>query len=354
MDYFFAQVEERENPELKGKPVVVGANPKAGKGRGVVCTSNYEARKYGIKSAMPISTAWHKCPTAVFLPVNGSLYYEASRNVMRIFRQFADKFEQVSVDEAYFDVSDRCKSYEETIELAKLIKKEVLEKERLTCSVGIGPNKLLAKIAAGENKPDGLTVVRPEEVENFLNPKKVGALYGIGPKTESHLNSLGIITVEDVVKMPKEMLMQEMGSFGEDLHNMARGIDNRAVSEEWITKSIGRQYTFERDTKNKRFIMAMIDDMIREIYRELKEQDFLFKNITLKVRYEDFDTHTKSKTLEEYTDSVKILHTTASEQLEPFLKDGRRIRLVGISVHTLADRKTLKQGTLKEEQWTLI
>lgn len=354
MDYFFAQVEERENPSLKGKPVVVGADPKEGKGRGVVCTCNYEARKFGIKSAMPISTAWHKCPSAIFLPVRGELYYEASRNVMKIFRQYADKFEQVSVDEAYFDVSNRCKSFEEARELAKQIKKEVLEREHLTCSVGIGPNKLIAKIAAGENKPDGLTIVKPEEVSAFLNPKKVGALYGIGPKTESHLNSLGIITVEDALKTPKEILLQEMGSFGEDLYFMARGIDNREVSEEWITKSIGRQYTFERDTRNKRHLMSMIDDMIREIYRELKEQKFYFKNITLKVRYEDFDTHTKSKTLEEYTDSVKIIHTTASEQLDPFLKDSRRIRLIGISVHTLSDRKTLKRSALKEEQWTLI
>jgi DNA polymerase IV (DinB-like DNA polymerase) len=339
MDYFFAQVEERENPELKGKPVVVGANPKEGKGRGVVCTSNYLARKFGIKSAMPISTAWHKCPTAVFLPVRGELYYEASRNVMRIFRQFADKFEQVSVDEAYFDVSNRCKSFEEARELAIQIKKEVLEKEHLTCSVGIGPNKLIAKIAAGENKPDGLTIVLPDDVASFLNPKKVGALYGIGPKTEANLNSLGIITVDDLVNMPKEMLLREMGSFGEDIWHMARGLDNREVNEDWITKSIGRQYTFERDTKNKRFIMAMIDDMIREIYRELKEQNFFFKNITLKVRYEDFDTHTKSKTIEEYTDSVKTLRMIAEEQLNPFLKDNRRIRLVGISVHTLSDKK---------------
>ncbi|MEM3154724.1 MAG: DNA polymerase IV [Candidatus Woesearchaeota archaeon] len=354
MDCFFAQVEERENPSLKGKPVVVGADPKEGRGRGVVCTCNYEARKFGIKSAMPISTAWRKCPSAIFLPVNGQLYYGTSRNVMRILRQYADRFEQVSVDEAYLDVSKRCASFGEAREVAKQIKKEVLEKEKLTCSVGIGPNKLIAKIAAGENKPDGLTVVLPEEVASFLNPKKVGVLYGIGPKTESHLNSIGILTVEDVVKTPKNILLMELGSFGEDLYAMARGIDNREVSEEWITKSIGRQYTFERDTKNKRYIMAMIDDMIREIYRELKEQDFVFKNITLKVRYEDFDTHTKSRTLEEYSDSVKILHTTAAEQLEPFLKDERRIRLVGISVHSLADRKSLKQARLKEEQWTLI
>jgi len=351
MDYFFAQVEELYNPEIKGKPVVVGADPKEGKGRGVVCTCNYEARKFGIRSGMPISTAWRKCPTAVFLPVRFELYGEASRNVMRIFRKYADKFEQVSVDEAYLNVSNRCKSYEEAEKLAKELKREVLEKEHLTCSVGIGPNKLIAKIAAGEKKPDGLTIVR--DVGKFLLPKKVGALYGVGPKTESHLNSLGIVTIDDLVKTPKEILLQEFGIFGEDLHLMARGIDDREVCEEWITKSIGRQYTFDKDTKNRKFIMSMIDDMMREIYRELKEQDFVFKNVVLKVRYEDFDTHTKSKTLEGYTDSVKIMRLVAEEQLAPFLKDPRKIRLVGISAHSLADRKVLKKGRLPEEQWTL-
>jgi len=346
MDYFFAQVEERANPSLKGRPVVVGADPKEGKGRGVVATCNYEARKYSLKSGMPISTAWHKCPTAVFLPVRFELHGEASRAVMKIFRQYADKFEQMSVDEAYLDVSNQCKNYEEAAELAKKLKREVLQKERLTCSVGIGPNKLVAKIAAGENKPAGLTIVRPEDVRSFLNPKKVGALYGVGPKTEAHLNSLGIISVEDLSKAPKETLLQEFGVFGEDLYAMARGIDERELSEEWVTKSIGRQYTFEKDTKNRKFIMSMIDDMIREIYRELREQDFVFKNIILKVRYEDFDTHTKSKTLEDYTDSVKIIRKVAEEQLEPFLKDPRRIRLVGISVHSLAERKALKKSQL--------
>ena len=346
MDYFFAQVEERANPSLKGRPVVVGADPKEGKGRGVVSTCSYEARKFGIKSGMPISTAWQKCPTAVFLPVRFELYGEASHAVMKIFRTYSDKFEQMSVDEAYLDVSSRCKNYEEAEELAKKLKKEVLEKEKLTCSVGIGPNKLISKIAAGENKPDGLTVVRPTEVRSFLNPKKVGVLYGVGPKTEAHLNSLGIITVEDLSKVPKETLLQEFGIFGEDLYSMSRGIDERELSEEWVTKSIGRQYTFEKDTKNRKFIMSMIDDMIREIYRELKEQDFVFKNIVLKVRYEDFDTHTKSKTLEDYTDNVKIIRKVAEEQLAPFLKDQRKIRLVGISVHSLAERKSLKKVSL--------
>jgi len=346
MDYFFAQVEERENPELKGKPVVVGADPKEGKGRGVVATSNYVARKFGIKSAMPISTAWHKCPTAVFLPVNMSLYAEASRAVMSIFRQYANAFEQVSIDEAYLDISNHVKNYEDAEELAKKLKKEVLEKEKLTCSVGLGPNKLISKIAAGERKPDGLTIVKPDEVHAFLNPKKVGILYGVGPKTEEHLNRVGIFTVEDLSKTPKQILLDEFGSFAEDLYLMSRGIDNREVVEEWVTKSIGRQFTFDKDTKNKRFIMAMIDDMIREIYRELREQDFVFKNVVLKVRYEDFETHTKSKTLEDYTDNVKKIRLVAEESLEPFMKDERKIRLVGISVHSLADKKTLKKGKL--------
>jgi DNA polymerase IV (DinB-like DNA polymerase) len=346
MDYFFAQVEERANPAIKGRPVVVGADPKEGKGRGVIATCNYEARKYGLRSGMPISTAWHKCPAAVFLPVRFELYGEASRNVMKIFRAYADKFEQMSVDEAYLDVSNRCKTFEEAEEIAKKLKKEVLVKENLTCSVGIGPNKLVAKIAAGESKPDGLTVVLSDEVRSFLNPKKVGALYGVGPKTESHLNSLGIITVEDLSKTPKEALFQEFGVFGEDLYEMSRGIDERELSEEWVTKSIGRQYTFEKDTKNKKFIMSIIDDMIRKIYRELKEQDFVFRNVVFKVRFEDFDTRTKSKTLEDYTDSVKILRKTAEDQLVPFLKDERRIRLVGISVHSLVERKSLKKAQL--------
>ncbi len=346
MDYFFAQVEERKNPSLKGKPVVVGADPKEGKGRGVVSTCNYDARKFGIRSGMPISIAWRKCPTAIFLPVNFEIYGEASRAVMSIFRSFADVFEQTSVDEAYLDISGRCKNYEEAKKLAAELKKTVAEKENLTCSVGIGPNKLIAKIAAGEKKPDGLTVVRPEEVREFLNPKKVGALYGVGPKTEAHLNSLGIETIADLAKQKKEFLLAEFGVFGEELYAMSRGIDEREVSEEWTIKSIGRQYTFDKDTKNRKLIMSVIDDMIREIYRELREQDFLFKNVVLKVRYEDFETHTKSKTLKDYTDNVKIVRQIAEEQLEPFLADERKIRLVGISVHSLAERTSLRKERL--------
>jgi len=339
MDYFFAQVEERENPAIKGKPVVVGADPKEGKGRGVIATCNYEARKFGLRSAMPISVAYRKCPTAVFLPGNMALYADASRKVMAIFRSFADMFEQGGIDEAYLDASSRCKNYDEAEKLAREMKKEVLQKERLTCSVGIGPNKLISKIAAGEQKPDGLTVV--SNVRAFLNPKKVGALYGVGPKTEARLNALGIVTVEELSKMPKQILLDEFGVFGEDLHAMARGIDERELTEEWAIKSIGRQYTFEKDTKNKKLMMSAIDDMIREVYRELKEYDFVFKNIVLKVRYEDFETHTKSKTLEDYTDNIKKIRQVAEESLDPFLLDPRKIRLVGISVHSLADKKSV-------------
>jgi len=348
MDYFFAQVEERENPSIKGKPVVVGADPKQGKGRGVVSTCNYEARKFGIKSAMPISIAWRKCPAAVFLPVKMELYADASRKVMTIFSKFADKFEQVSIDEAYLDISGRCKNFEEAEMLGREIKKTVLEKERLTCSVGIGPNKLISKIAAGDKKPDGLTVVKSDEVCSFLNPKKVGVLYGVGPKTEARLNSLGITTVEELSKYPKQMLIEEFGVFGEDLYAMSRGIDERELTEEWVTKSIGRQFTFEKDTKNKKFIMSVIDDMIREVYRELRESDFVFKTITLKVRYEDFETHTKSKTIDDFTDSVKIMRKVAEESLDPFLADSRKIRLVGLSVHSLAEKQIIKKTKLQD------
>ena len=346
MDCFFAQCEERERPQIKGKPVVVGADPKNGAGRGVVSTCNYDARKFGIKSAMPISTAWKRCPNAIFLPHNFELYSSASRAVMEIFRKYSNKFEQVSIDEAYLDLS-HAKNYETARKIALSIKAEVLEKEKLTCSVGIGPNKLVAKIAAGERKPNGLTIIPAEEVEPFLFPKKAGALFGIGIKTEQRLNELGIMTVQDIANTPEEVLAENFGSFGYSMLAMARGNDDREVIQEWVTKSIGRQITFEHDTRDARKIMDVIDSIIPEIYRELRSQDFFYKTLVLKVRYSDFETHTKNKTLPDHTDNIKALRLMAQENLAKFLTDKRKIRLIGMSVHNLREKH------IKQPQQTL-
>lgn len=346
MDCFFAQCEERERPEIKGKPVIVGADPKNGNGRGVVSTCNYEARAFGIKSAMPISTAWKKCPNAVFLPHNFELYSAASRAVMNIFKNYSQKFEQVSIDEAYLDIS-HAGTYEKALEIARAIKKEVLEKEKLTCSIGIGSNKLISKIAAGEKKPNGLTIIPPEETEPFLSPKKAGVLYGIGAKTEQRLNSLGIITVADLANASPEILIENFGSFGYSMIAMAHGQDEREVVQEFVTKSIGRQITFERDTKDEREIMNVIDSTIPDIYRELQAQEFVYKTIVLKVRYSDFETHTKNKTLPSHTDNIKALRIMAQEHLPFFLSDKRKIRLVGMSVHNMREKH------IKQPQQTL-
>src|SRR5512136_2265802 len=198
VDAFFPSVEVREHPEFKGKPVVVGADPKGGKGRGVVSSASYEARKYGIRSALPISRAWKLCPDCVYLRPHFDLYIPASNSVIKILRSHADKFEQGGIDEAYLDISSQVKDFDEAKEFAKNLMEEVLEKERLTCSVGVAPNKMVAKIASDYRKPYGLTVVKPEDVKDFLFPLEVRKIPGVGAKTEHALLELGIETVKDL------------------------------------------------------------------------------------------------------------------------------------------------------------
>jgi DNA polymerase IV (archaeal DinB-like DNA polymerase) len=200
MDHFYTAVEERERPEIQGNPVVVGANPKSGKGRGVVSTSNYIARKAGVRSGMPISHAWRLCPEAVYLPPNFPLYIKVSEEIMAIAREFAGKFEQWGIDEAFMDVSDKVRDYAEAETLALQIKQEIKAKENLTCSIGIGPNKLIAKVASDFQKPNGLTVVREEETELFLAPLPVRKLLWVGRKTEAKLKALGVNTIGELAK----------------------------------------------------------------------------------------------------------------------------------------------------------
>jgi DNA polymerase IV (DinB-like DNA polymerase) len=200
MDHFYTAVEERERPEIRGKPVIVGADPKAGKGRGVVSTSNYEARKAGVRSGMPISQAWRLCSEAVYLPPNFPLYIKVSGEIMDIARKYTDKFEQWGIDEAFLDVTSKVKDYAEAEALARKIKQEIKEKQSLTCSIGVGPNKLIAKIASDFQKPDGLTIVREEEVEKFLAPLPVRKLLWVGRKTEAKLKALGVNTIGDLAR----------------------------------------------------------------------------------------------------------------------------------------------------------
>ena len=344
MDHFFTAVEEREIPELKGKPVVVGADPKEGKGRGVVSTSNYEARKAGVRSGIPISRAWKLCPEAVYLPPNFPLYIQVSNEVMEIARRYADKFNQWGIDEAFLDVTSRVHSFEEAEVLAKEIKREILKVTKLTCSIGIGPNKLVAKVASDFQKPDGLTVVKEEQVEAFLAPMPVRRLLWIGKKTEAKLNGIGIKTIGDLAKYDPAVLNELFGVMGVQMHLMARGVDNSPVEERTGVKSISHETTFEEDTDDDTVVLKALDALSDDVSKEAANQHLFFKTVTVKVRYENFETHTTSKTLPFMTNRPQDLKKTARDLLQAYLRRNRKVRLIGVRVSTFVSGE--KQMTL--------
>lgn len=342
MDHFYTAVEEREHSELIGKPVIVGADPKQGKGRGVVSTSNYEARKVGVRSGMPISRAWQLCPQAVYLPPDFPRYIKASKAVMQIAKCYADKFEQWGIDEAFLDVSDRVHNFDEATALAKELKQEIQLKENLTCSIGIGPNKLIAKIASDFNKPNGLTVIKESEVAMFLSPLPVRKLLWVGKKTEAKLKTLGIETIGDLARFDPSVLTEMFGIMGTQMHLMALGIDNSKVEEHTSVKSISNETTFEEDTSDANAILMALDTLSDNVSKETLDQHLFFKTVTIKVRYENFETHTKSKTLPFITNRVQDLKKTTRELLQVYLKSNRRIRLIGVRVSSFVSGETQK------------
>jgi DNA polymerase IV (archaeal DinB-like DNA polymerase) len=344
MDHFYTAVEERERLELKGKPVIVGADPKQGNGRGVVSTSNYEARKSGVRSGMPISRAWRLCPEAVYLPPNFPLYIKVSIEVMDIARRYADKFEQWGIDEAFLDVSERVRDFNEAEALAKEIKREILKEEKLTCSIGVGPNKLVAKVASDFQKPDGLTVVREEQVEAFLSPLPVRKLLWIGKKTEAKLNSMGIKTVGELAQYDPAVLNEMFGVMGLQMHLMARGIDRSEVEQRTGVKSISHETTFEEDTDDAQVVLTALDELSEAVSKEAANQQLFFKTVTVKVRYENFETHTTSKTLPFMTNRPQDLKKTARDLLQAYLGRDRKVRLIGVRVSSFVSGE--KQMTL--------
>jgi DNA polymerase IV (DinB-like DNA polymerase) len=335
LDAFFPSVEVRGHPEFKDKPVVVGADPKEGKGRGVVSSASYEARKFGIKSAMPISRAWKLCPDCVYLRPHFDLYIPASNSIMKILRSHADKFEQGGIDEAYLDISSQVKDFDEAGEFAKRLMEEVLEKERLTCSVGVAPNKLVAKIASDFKKPYGLTVVKEEDVKEFLFPMDIRKIPGVGPKTERISKEANIETISDLASTKPEVLTRLFGVWGTRLHEFANGIDSSEVVEEYETKSIGRDTTFETDADDEVQILQVLDELAEEVHEDVIANGFKFKTITVRVRYQHFDTHTRSKSLLFPTNDLDILRNNAKRLIAPFLHKNKKIRLIGVRVSNL-------------------
>jgi DNA polymerase IV (DinB-like DNA polymerase) len=344
MDHFYTAVEERERPEIKGKPVVVGADPKEGKGRGVVSTSNYEARKSGIMSGMPISRAWRLCPEAVYLPPNFPLYVKVSSEIMNLARKYADKFEQWGIDEAFLDVSSKTNDYAEAETLAREIKREISDKEQLTCSIGIGPNKLVAKIASDFQKPDGLTVVKEDEVEQFLAPLPVRKLLWVGRKTEAKLKRMDVNTIGDLAHFDPAVLSEIFGIMGTQMYLMAHGVDKSEVEERTEVKSISHETTFEEDESDANVVLAAMDELSEEVSKETVSQNLFFKTVTIKVRYENFETHTHGKTLPFMTNRPQDLKKTARDLLQACLRRDRKVRLIGVRVSTFVSGE--KQKTL--------
>jgi nucleotidyltransferase/DNA polymerase involved in DNA repair len=348
MDAFFAAIEERDHPELQGRPLVVGADPAGGQGRGVVSTANYPARVYGIHSAMPISQAWKLSeaarrrgrPVAVFVRGSHRKYAQVSGRIMTILHQFAPVVEEASIDEAYFDLSFTG-SYEQAVETCRQIKAEIKAKEKLTGSIGLGPNKMVAKIASDFQKPDGLTVVTAEQAEAFLAPLAVRKIPGIGPKTEQSLARLGIKTVNDLKRFTPEELYEKFGKWGPSLYERIRGRHESPLVTEWEPKSVGEQETFAQDTRDLDFIFPRLWFLCREVWRRFTNEGFrTFRTVVVTVRFADFDTYTRSHTLREPAATLRTLTFEAMKLLMPFL-DRREnpkhklIRLIGVRVEKL-------------------
>ena len=333
MDAFYASVEQRDNPELRGKPVAVGGDPDK---RGVVAAASYEARTFGVRSAIPMSRAVRLCPSLVIVRPDFQKYRVVSQQVFAIYRSVTSLVEPLSLDEAYLDVTENNWGEALGMNVAKRIKQEIRAATGLTASAGVAPNKFLAKIASGWQKPDGLTVVAPERVEHFLQGLPVDALWGVGPVTASKLRAHGIEKLVDVRSADLEGLWSIVGSLAEWLKQLAQGIDDRPVVADYEVKSSGSENTFATDLRDIAEIREEIESMARGTARWLAKRDLYARTVTIKVRYNDFTTITRSHTEPACRDEEAIVRR-AIALLERTEAGRRPIRLLGVSVHNLSE-----------------
>ena len=329
MDAFFAAVEQRDRPELRGKPVVVGGNPE---GRGVVSTASYEARKFGIHSAMPAAQAKRLCPQAIFLRPDFQKYSQVSGMVHSILSKYTDTIEPAGIDEAYLDVTKNRLHIEDPVLLAKMIQQNVRGAVLLTASLGVASNKFLAKIASDLKKPAGLTVVFPDQIKLFLRDLPVRKIPGVGPHTEKELHKLGIRTAGELAEWSMEELVFRFGKWGSVLYERAHGIDERPIETESEPKQIGSEETFEHDLMSVPKMEEKICELAEEVAFYLKRDGFHARTITLKVKYFDFTVITRSRTLPQFFDSADVMVNEACKLLKEKTEAGKRpIRLLGVS-----------------------
>jgi DNA polymerase IV len=334
MDAFFAAVEQKRKPELEGKAVVIGGQGDPSK-RGVVSTANYEARKYGVRSGMPMKTAYKLCPHAVYLPVDYQAYSAASILFKGVLKTISPIMEDVGIDEAYLDLSDISETNEE---ITDRIKTGIKEKTGLTCSIGIASNKLLAKIASDMWKPDGVTVLMEADVEIKLWPLPVRKLYGVGPKTEEHLKIINVETIGQLAALPIEKLLEHFGnSYGQYLHEAARGIDESPLVTHWEPKSFSRENTFQEDVREWQVIARTLADLSKDVVEDMRGHKYKARTITIKIRFSDFETFTRAMTISDYTDSEEEVRKTAFACLKR-IELNKKVRLVGVRASNFQDR----------------
>lgn len=331
MDAFFASVEQIDNPILKGKPVIV-----CGEGaRSVVSTCSYEARKFGVHSAMPYFMAKQLCPNGIFVPVRHKRYSQISQEIFEILESITKVVEPVSIDEAYLDISDLKTN---PVNVVNIIKKRIKESFGLTLSAGISYNKFLAKIASDWNKPNGLMIIRGDMVPEILKPLPVKKVHGIGEKSIEKLNSIGIFTIKQLLKLTEEEMVYYFGKYGVEIYNRIRGVDNRAVSSNREIKSIGRETTFDKDTKDRVVLKNVLKDFALEIQENLKKESLYAKTVTVKIKTEDFKSYSRSNTLKEHIRSSFEIEKAAMEILDNY-EIKKKIRLIGLSLSNISDTK---------------
>ncbi len=349
LDCFYASVEKRDNPAYAGKALVVGADPRGGTGRGVVLTASYEARKFGIKSGMPISRAYRACPTATYVRPNFPRYIEASRRVMAILKPVSSSFQSGGLDEAYIDVTDRCPSFDAAGSLAEDIKKQVRESVGITCSVGIGPTKSLAKIATDIHKPDGITTITPETIEQVTGHLDIDAIPGIGKKTRQYYVDKGLQTLRDLYRMTLPDLAFLFGArTAKWLHNTIHGIETSVVHERRGRQSISKERTFSEDVSDYDTITAKLHELNKRLHDAVREKGIFYKTVTLKIRFQGFETYVRSISAARAMQDEARAFSMVSAMLEPFKQNKKKVRLVGIKLSNLEGKSSSRQRTIND------
>lgn len=343
MDAFYASVEQRDHPEYRNRPVIVGADPRKGEGRGVVAACSYEARQFGIHSALPISQAYRRCPNGIYLRPDMSKYRQVSGRLREIFFKLTDRVEPLSIDEAFLDVSEVITTDLEALQLARQLKGEIRRDHRLTASVGAGPSKFIAKIASDLRKPDGLLIVRPHEIHEFLDPLPISRLWGVGPRTEGRLNQLSIRTIRDLRNKEQGYLEERFGKQGNHLWRLANGIDERPVVTRREVKSIGQEKTFSTDTGDSTLLEDVLGKLSAKVATRLREKGLQARTVTIKIRYSDFTTLTRQASFRDPLDSVEEITRLALHLLREHRKSDLKLRLIGVSVSSLVSPPRIRQ-----------